>query len=59
MRNRILAALSEVLVVVYRDRPEYAAGRERWSAYQRDVRCCHAHQMPKPQPSTSPQKASV
>ena len=25
------------IVVVYRDAPEYAAGRERWAAYQRDV----------------------
>ena len=25
------------VVVAYRDRPEYAAGRERWAAYQRDV----------------------
>lgn len=25
------------VVVVYRDRPEYAAGRERWAAYEREV----------------------
>ncbi len=25
------------VVVAYRDRPEYAAGRERWAAYERDV----------------------
>jgi hypothetical protein len=25
------------IVVVYRDRPEYAEGRARWAAYQRDV----------------------
>ena len=26
-----------LVVVAYRDSPEYAAGRERWAAYQRDV----------------------
>ena len=25
------------MVIVYRDREEYAAGRERWASYQRDV----------------------
>lgn len=28
---------AEDVVIVYRDRPEYVAGRERWAAYQRDV----------------------
>jgi hypothetical protein len=27
----------EVLVLVYRDRPGYAEGRERWAAYEREV----------------------
>lgn len=31
----------EQIVVIYRDRPEYAAGRERWAAYQRDVLQAH------------------
>lgn len=31
----------EQVVVAYRDRPEYAEGRDRWAAYQRDV--LHAH----------------
>ena len=29
------------MVVAYRDRPEYAEGRERWAAYQRDVLQAH------------------
>jgi hypothetical protein len=40
-KDRMRTAACEVVVVVYRDRPEYAAGRERWAAYQRDV--LHAH----------------
>lgn len=27
----------ELVAIVYRDRPDYAAGRERWAAYERDV----------------------
>lgn len=27
----------ELLAIVYRDRPDYVAGRERWAAYERDV----------------------
>jgi hypothetical protein len=34
-RRRLHAG--EDVVISYRDRPEYAAGRERWAAYQRDV----------------------
>jgi hypothetical protein len=34
-RGRLHGA--QQVVVAYRDAPEYAAGRERWSAYQRDV----------------------
>jgi len=34
-RQRIQA--TEQVVLAYRDRPEYVAGRERWTAYQRDV----------------------
>ncbi len=34
-RSRFHAA--EHLVIAYRDRDEYRAGRERWSAYQSDV----------------------
>ncbi len=33
-RMRIQAA--QDVVIAYRDRPEYVAGRERWAAYQRD-----------------------
>jgi hypothetical protein len=29
--------LATEVVLVYRDRPEYAEGRERWAAYQREV----------------------
>lgn len=32
------------VVVGYRDRPEYAAGRERWAAYERDVLQAQLHQ---------------
>ena len=31
----------ELVLVTYRDRPEYAAGRERWEAYQREVLQAH------------------
>jgi hypothetical protein len=34
-RRRLHGA--QQVVIVYRDRPEYAAGRERWQAYQHDV----------------------
>lgn len=34
-RRRLHGA--QCVVVAYRDRPEYVAGRERWAAYQRDV----------------------
>ena len=34
-RPRVQTA--QTLVLAYRDRPEYAEGRARWSAYQRDV----------------------
>lgn len=27
----------ELIAIVYRDRPDYAAGRERWAAYEREV----------------------
>jgi hypothetical protein len=31
----------EWVVLAYRDRPEYAEGRSRWAAYQRDVLQAH------------------
>jgi hypothetical protein len=34
-RRRLHAG--EQVIISYRDRPEYVAGRERWAAYQRDV----------------------
>jgi hypothetical protein len=34
-RRRLHGA--QQIVIVYRDRPEYVAGRERWQAYQHDV----------------------
>jgi hypothetical protein len=34
-RRRLHGA--QQVVIVYRDRPEYLAGRERWQAYQREV----------------------
>lgn len=40
-KDRMRTAGCEVVVVVYRDRPEYAVGRERWAAYQRDVLQAH------------------
>jgi hypothetical protein len=36
-KARMRAHGGEHVVIVYRDRQEYAAGRERWDAYQRDV----------------------
>jgi hypothetical protein len=36
-KERMRSHGCEHVVFVYRDRPEYAAGRERWAAYQRDV----------------------
>lgn len=36
-RRRPRLAAATVLLVAYRDRPEYATGRERWAAYERDV----------------------
>jgi hypothetical protein len=38
-RTRLHAC--EYVIVVYRDAPAYAAGRERWEAYQRDVLAAH------------------
>jgi hypothetical protein len=41
----------EHVVLTYRDRPEYAEGRERWRAYQRDVlraRLDHLTHAPRP-----------
>jgi hypothetical protein len=36
-KARRRAHLAREIVLVYRDRPEYAAGRDRWSAYQAEV----------------------
>ena len=39
--DRMRSHACEQVVVAYRDRPEYAAGRERWAGYQRDVLQAH------------------
>jgi hypothetical protein len=39
--DRMRTHACEQVVLVYRDRPEYAEGRERWAAYQRDVLQAH------------------
>ncbi|MBJ7331589.1 MAG: hypothetical protein JHC95_16970 [Solirubrobacteraceae bacterium] len=36
-KERRRAHMCEYVVLVYRDRPEYAEGRARWDAYMRDV----------------------
>ena len=36
-KDRMRSHGCEQVVVVYRDHPDYVAGRERWEAYQRDV----------------------
>lgn len=41
--ERMRTRAGEIVVVTYRDRPEYAEGRARWAAYQRDVLQAHLH----------------
>lgn len=36
-KSRPRLTSGSVVVVAYRDRPEYVTGRERWAAYERDV----------------------
>lgn len=36
-KERMRSRGCELVAIVYRDRPDYAAGRERWAAYERDV----------------------
>jgi hypothetical protein len=36
-KARTRAHMAQILVVAYRDREEYAAGRERWARYQEEV----------------------
>jgi hypothetical protein len=40
-KDRMRSHACQQVVVAYRDRPEYAEGRERWAAYQRDVLQAH------------------
>jgi hypothetical protein len=40
-KDRTTMHAAQHLVVTYRDRPEYADGRARWQAYQRDVLDAH------------------
>jgi hypothetical protein len=40
-KERMRARSGDVVVVAYRDRPEYVAGRARWAAYQLEVLQAH------------------
>ena len=40
-KDRMRSHACQHVVIAYRDRPEYAEGRERWAAYQRDVLQAH------------------
>jgi hypothetical protein len=39
--NRMRTHACEWIVIAYRDQPDYAEGRSRWEAYQRDVLQAH------------------
>jgi hypothetical protein len=57
-KERMRTHACEWVIVAYRDRPEYAQGRGRWAAYQRDVLMAHLENGMRLRPRLTPDDLS-